>query len=43
MTIIIKTKEEIEILREGGRRLAEVLQKVKEMVKPGISTKDLDE
>ena len=41
--IIIKTKEEIEILREGGKRLAAVLYKVKEMVKPGISTKDLDD
>lgn len=40
--IIIKTDEEIEILREGGKRLATVLQKVKEMVKPGISTWDLD-
>ncbi len=43
MPIIIKTKEEIEILREGGRRLAEVLQKVKEMVAPGVSTWDLDQ
>lgn len=42
MAVIIKTKEEIEILREGGRRLAEVLYKVKEKVKPGVSTKDLD-
>lgn len=42
MAIIIKTKEEIEILREGGRRLAEVLQKVKEMVAPGVSTWELD-
>ncbi len=40
--IIIKTKEEIEILREGGKRLATVLYKVKEMVKPGISTWELD-
>ncbi|MFA6077007.1 MAG: type I methionyl aminopeptidase [Candidatus Paceibacterota bacterium] len=40
--IIIKTKEEIEILREGGKRLATVLYKVKEMVKPGVSTWDLD-
>lgn len=40
--IIIKTKEEIEILREGGKRLAAVLYKVKDMVKPGVSTKDLD-
>lgn len=41
--IIIKTKEEIEILREGGRRLATVLYKVKDMVAPGVSTKDLDD
>lgn len=43
MSIIIKTKEEIEILREGGKRLATVLYKVKEIIKPGISTKDLDD
>lgn len=40
--IIIKTPEEIEIIREGGKHLATVLYKVKDMVKPGISTKDLD-
>lgn len=40
--IIIKTPQEIEILREGGRRLAEVLHKVEKMVAPGVSTKDLD-
>ncbi len=40
--IIIKTPEEIEILREGGKHLAVVLYKVKDMVKPGVSTKDLD-
>ena len=42
MSIILKTEEEIEILREGGRRLATVLNKVKDKVKPGVSTKDLD-
>jgi methionyl aminopeptidase len=42
MAIIIKTPEEIEILREGGKRLATVLHKVKEIVKPGISTWELD-
>ncbi|MFA6177648.1 MAG: type I methionyl aminopeptidase [Candidatus Paceibacterota bacterium] len=42
MSIIIKTPEEIEIIREGGKYLATVLYKVKEIVKPGISTKDLD-
>ena len=39
---IIKTPEEIEILREGGKHLATVLYKLKEKVTPGISTKDLD-
>jgi methionyl aminopeptidase len=42
MAIIIKTKEEIEILREGGKRLATILHKVKEKVAPGISTYELD-
>ena len=42
MSIIIKTKKEIEILRKGGRRLAEVLYKLKEKVAPGVSTKELD-
>ena len=42
MTIIIKTPEEIKILREGGKHLATVLYKVKDIVKPGVSTKDLD-
>ena len=40
--VIIKTKEEIEILREGGKRLDTVLHKVKDIVAPGVSTKDLD-
>src|ERR1035437_8486677 len=40
--IIIKTPEEIEIIKEGGRRLATVLNKVKDIVAPGVSTKDLD-
>jgi methionyl aminopeptidase len=40
--IIIKTPEEIEILREGGKHLAMVLYKLRDMVAPGISTKDLD-
>ena len=40
--IIIKTPEEIEILREGGKRLATILHKVAEKVAPGVSTKDLD-
>ena len=42
MSIIIKTKEEQEILKEGGKRLATILYKIKDMIKPGISTKELD-
>ncbi len=41
--VIIKTPEEIKILREGGKRLAAILCKVKKIIKPGISTKDLDD
>ncbi|MEI6280521.1 MAG: type I methionyl aminopeptidase [bacterium] len=40
--IIIKTKEEIEIIREGGKHLASVLYSLKEKVAPGVSTKELD-
>lgn len=36
--ITIKTKEEIEILKEGGKILAEVLKRILEFAKPGIST-----
>ncbi len=43
MSIIIKSKEEIEILREGGRRLATILFKVKDKVAPGVSTYELDQ
>jgi len=43
MNIIIKTKEEIEILREGGKRLATILKKVGEKIAPGISAYELDQ
>lgn len=43
MSVIIKTAKEIEIIREGGRRLANILAKTAKMVKPGISTFDLDQ
>lgn len=43
MAIIIKTAEEIEILREGGKILAEILAKVAEKVVPGVSTWELDQ
>jgi methionyl aminopeptidase len=41
--ITIKKPEEIEILKESGRRLSSVLQKVAAIVKPGISTKEIDD
>lgn len=41
--ITIYTPEEIEVIRECGRRLATVLHKVKEKIAPGISTKELDQ
>jgi len=40
--VTIKTKEEIAILREGGKRLAFILQELKKAVKPGVSTDDLN-
>lgn len=40
--ITIKTKEEIEILKQGGRILAEVLKEVSELAKVGISTNFLN-
>ena len=36
--IIIKTKKEIEILRQGGKRLAAILKKIAKEVKPGVTT-----
>lgn len=40
--VTIKTPEEIEILRAGGRKLAEVLVLVLLKVKPGVNAEDLD-
>lgn len=42
MSVIIKTPEEIEIIREGGKRLAFVLAETAKQVKPGVSTYELD-
>ena len=41
--IIIKTPEEIEIMREGGKILANCLQETALRAKPGISTLELDQ
>ena len=39
----IKTEKEIEIMRESGKILAEILKKLSEAVKPGITTNELEE
>ena len=41
--ITIKTKEEIEILREGGKRLAEIMEEISRKVKPGTSSVELND
>lgn len=40
--IFLKSKDEIEIMRRAGGIAAEVLLKLEEHVKPGVSTEDLD-
>lgn len=42
-TIVIKTPEEIEMMRQAGGKAAEVLRVVCDAVKPGITTKELDD
>jgi len=42
MFIPIKTKEEISVMREGGKILATVLEEVLAQAKPGVSTAHLD-
>jgi methionyl aminopeptidase len=40
--IRIKSKEDIQILREGGRRHREILEALQKMVRPGITGKELN-
>jgi methionyl aminopeptidase len=40
--IIIKSPQEIKILRESNRIVAQVLASLKEAIRPGVSTKELD-
>ncbi len=40
--ILIKTKEEIKIMAEGGSILAKIMRDLEGKVKPGITTKELD-
>lgn len=40
---LIKSPQEIQILREGGKRLAQILGQVVALVRPGVSEIDLDQ
>ena len=40
--ITIKSKKDIKIMREGGKILAQIMEELKEKVKAGICTKELD-
>ncbi|NLL73158.1 MAG: type I methionyl aminopeptidase [Clostridiales bacterium] len=42
MPIIIKSENEIELMRKSGRILAEILEELESYIKPGISTLDID-
>jgi methionyl aminopeptidase len=42
MSISIKTEKEITLMRESGRILAKVMEELTQMVRPGISTLDID-
>lgn len=40
--ITIKTEKEIEILREGGKKLAKIIKEISQKAEPGIKTIELD-
>ena len=42
MAVTIKSPREIACMREAGRLLAEVHEELGAMIRPGISTKDID-
>lgn len=41
--VILKTEEEIAIMAEGGRKLAKILRAIVKKVKPGVTTKELED
>lgn len=41
--IIIKSQQEIDIMRESGKVTAFILSELSDMIRPGISTKEIDE
>ncbi|MCI9597686.1 MAG: type I methionyl aminopeptidase [Firmicutes bacterium] len=40
--IIIKSEQEIDIMRESGKVTGQILRDLEELIKPGISTKEID-
>ena len=42
MGIEIKSEKEIEIMRQSGRIVAEILKLLAEQMKPGMKTKEMD-
>ena len=41
--IVIKTRRELETMRISGRMVAEILSVLKEVIKPGVTTMQLEE
>ena len=42
-TVVIKSPQEIAVMREAGRINALALQTVRELIRPGVATGDLDQ
>lgn len=42
MAVVLKSDREIGLIRQGGRILAEVLQKLVERIRPGLNTAEID-
>ena len=42
MAVTIKTQHEIELMRQSGKLLEEVHDTLRDFIKPGITTKDID-
>ena len=41
--VTIKSKKEIELMREAGKVVAEVYEELEKHMKPGVTTLELDE
>ena len=41
--IVIKSEHELQLMREAGKVCSEIFAKLEELIKPGISTKDIDD